>query len=345
MERVYKDNNILFKILPILFLAFVFVLLLSTKSFGADLIWHSNMLNRDFTIGEEIQKYKYIISEIHKGKGELSTWSLWIFKDTSNIKVTKTEDNLYKFNCSQAVFNPMSYVAEYEKNYDTFVEFITDSLNKTSYTYWQNMKNYTFDPLSKTKLTLNFDLKDIDGNIIIPSNIDKEQNREDDKDIEDSKKSIEDLLGGGDKDVGDISNSISGEEIENKIDNGDKTDIKNIPKTLSNAFKNIIGIFKFVDNVKRSLLEIYKIIIEVIENSDGVPNISSFVSSSDYEEFSNFWGKINLDLSWYEEYKPFGDVCICMFVYLGFIWHTFKNITNIISGVASSYMAEREIEK
>lgn len=42
-----------------------------------------------------------------------------------------------------------------------------------------------------------------------------------------------------------------------------------------------------------------------------------------------------IDLSWYLPYKTFGDTIICGFVYLGFIWTTFKYAHSLISGDSS----------
>lgn len=44
-----------------------------------------------------------------------------------------------------------------------------------------------------------------------------------------------------------------------------------------------------------------------------------------------------VDLSWYAPYKQYGDNIICMFSYLGFVWHCFKHATSIISGASADY--------
>lgn len=49
-------------------------------------------------------------------------------------------------------------------------------------------------------------------------------------------------------------------------------------------------------------------------------------------------------MTWYEPYKVYGDTIICMFVYLGFIWHCFKNLNNIISGSNSLATRSQDIE-
>jgi len=44
-----------------------------------------------------------------------------------------------------------------------------------------------------------------------------------------------------------------------------------------------------------------------------------------------------IDLSWYAPYKEFGDDVICMFFYLGFIWHLFSHMASFINGADSGF--------
>lgn len=37
-------------------------------------------------------------------------------------------------------------------------------------------------------------------------------------------------------------------------------------------------------------------------------------------------------MSWYEPYKKYGDLVICLFVYCAYIWHIFTNASSIIGG-------------
>lgn len=90
----------------------------------------------------------------------------------------------------------------------------------------------------------------------------------------------------------------------------------------------MFGIFGFVDDVKSGVLNIYNILVDVKE----APTFSL--------TFNNKYltGTYNIiDLSWYAPYKEYGDNVICMFFYLGFIWHVFTKLSSIISGVDTSY--------
>lgn len=44
-----------------------------------------------------------------------------------------------------------------------------------------------------------------------------------------------------------------------------------------------------------------------------------------------------IDLSWYSQYKEYGDNVICMLFYLSFIWHIFKHASSIITGQSTGF--------
>lgn len=85
----------------------------------------------------------------------------------------------------------------------------------------------------------------------------------------------------------------------------------------------MLGLFGFVDDVKKSFFDIYKIIV----NTKEAPSLSM--------TFDNKYLKGTykvVDLTWYAPYKEFGDNVICMFVYVLFIWYIFNNLSSIIRG-------------
>lgn len=43
-----------------------------------------------------------------------------------------------------------------------------------------------------------------------------------------------------------------------------------------------------------------------------------------------------IDLSFYEPYKEAGDLIVCAFAYLLFLWRTFLKLPDIINGVGSN---------
>lgn len=86
--------------------------------------------------------------------------------------------------------------------------------------------------------------------------------------------------------------------------------------------------FKFVDNVKSAVYDIYK----TVQNSTEAPQ---FTLNLNHKYLS---GKIVVvDLSWYAPYKKYGDLVICLFVYCAYIWHIFHNASSIIAGVSSGF--------
>lgn len=69
-------------------------------------------------------------------------------------------------------------------------------------------------------------------------------------------------------------------------------------------------------------------------------NLSAARSKYNYGETA-----ICLDMSWYEEYKPYVDAFLSGVLWLVFGWNTFKNLPSIISGVTTAANVSTEISK
>lgn len=69
-------------------------------------------------------------------------------------------------------------------------------------------------------------------------------------------------------------------------------------------------------------------------------NLSAARSKYNYGETA-----VCLDMSWYEEYKPYVDAFLSGVLWLVFGWNTFKNLPSIISGVTTAANVSTEISK
>lgn len=76
--------------------------------------------------------------------------------------------------------------------------------------------------------------------------------------------------------------------------------------------------------------------VDVITDTTNAPRLTMNIKSKWYS------GNITvIDLSWYDQYREYGDSIICMFCYLSFLWNIFVKLPDIIQGAgASSYSRE-----
>lgn len=90
--------------------------------------------------------------------------------------------------------------------------------------------------------------------------------------------------------------------------------------------------FGFVDNIKTNVNDM----VDVITDTTNAPRLTMNIKSKWYS------GNITVvDLSWYDQYREYGDSIICMFCYLSFLWNIFVKLPDIIQGAgASSYSRE-----
>lgn len=86
--------------------------------------------------------------------------------------------------------------------------------------------------------------------------------------------------------------------------------------------------FGFVDDMKTNVDNIQKYIFGVTPSPILKIPIMKVNSKYDY----GFGDYLIIDISWYEPYRPYGDLIILAFVWLMFIWRVFVSLPSIISG-------------
>ena len=92
---------------------------------------------------------------------------------------------------------------------------------------------------------------------------------------------------------------------------------------ISNAVKDK---FRFIDSITSGVDELKTIFSDL----QGAPTLTLYGVDSKY-----FQGNLTyLDLSWYEPFKPYGDLIITGFIYIFYLLRLFAHIPNIIHGVA-----------
>lgn len=99
--------------------------------------------------------------------------------------------------------------------------------------------------------------------------------------------------------------------------------------TFKSHFKFITDFTDIVDNMNS------------FSNSGSSPVISLSLDNNTYA----MTGRVSfIDLSFYEPYKPIGDIMITAFVYLMFAWRFFSRIPEIISGAGMIQVTSSRID-
>lgn len=141
-----------------------------------------------------------------------------------------------------------------------------------------------------------------------------------------------------------ISESISG--LTGSIIEGVTTAFQSVGQFILDGIKNLFlpsegffgdkidGIkdkFSFVDSIKES----YDDFLLVLEDTtDEVPKISINLSNVD-SKYNYGDTALALDMSWYADFKPFVDVIIIAFAYLGYMFLVYKRLPDIINGAGA----------
>lgn len=90
-----------------------------------------------------------------------------------------------------------------------------------------------------------------------------------------------------------------------------------IPNTIKSKFG-------FIDTIKEAINALQNI----FNNLGNAPKLESSNIESKY-----YNGKLTIiDMSWYEPFKPYGDVVLTGFIYLMFLWRLFVHAPSIIHG-------------
>lgn len=104
-----------------------------------------------------------------------------------------------------------------------------------------------------------------------------------------------------------------------------------VKKTLNSTINDLRNRFKFIENLflfSERLLDFFQ------KDHNTPPAIYADLSAAE-SEFGYIYGyeRVSvLDFTWYQKYKPVGDLIISSFLWFGFIWRTFKNIPSLLNG-------------
>ena len=84
--------------------------------------------------------------------------------------------------------------------------------------------------------------------------------------------------------------------------------------------------FAFIDSIK--------IAVESIGNI--INNDISIQTSLNYEVDTPIYeGELSIDFGWFEKFKPYTDLFLTGFIYLGFVWRLYRRLPSIIAGLSS----------
>lgn len=97
--------------------------------------------------------------------------------------------------------------------------------------------------------------------------------------------------------------------------------------------------FSFVDDMKTNVDNIQKYIFGVTPSPILKIPIMKVNSKYDY----GFGDYFIIDISWYEPYRPYGDLIILAFAWLMFIWRVFVSLPGIISGAPGSILKDSSV--
>lgn len=78
-------------------------------------------------------------------------------------------------------------------------------------------------------------------------------------------------------------------------------------------------------------------VLQIMYNENGAPKIPVHFSNSSSEIFSNIEDAYIIDLSWYTPFKPVGDIIVCAFCWIWFIWRVLHDLPGIISGATGIF--------
>lgn len=72
---------------------------------------------------------------------------------------------------------------------------------------------------------------------------------------------------------------------------------------------------------------------DIINNVGNSPKLTINVGATKYTEAQKL---TILDLSFYEDYKPYGDIILTGFIYIMFLWRFFISLPNIINATGGT---------
>lgn len=86
--------------------------------------------------------------------------------------------------------------------------------------------------------------------------------------------------------------------------------------------------FDFIETIKEAINSVQNI----LNNLGNAPKLTVNVDSKYYEGELTY-----IDMSWYEPFRPYGDIVITGFVYLFFLWRLFVHAPDIINGTGGDF--------
>lgn len=102
---------------------------------------------------------------------------------------------------------------------------------------------------------------------------------------------------------------------------------------LDNKINSLRERFSFADSIIGTANILFDFFKTQTFNTPPKLDINLKTANSKYDYGSS---ALALDMSWYTPYKPSVDIILSGFLWVVFIWNTFKDLAGIISGVGST---------
>ena len=96
--------------------------------------------------------------------------------------------------------------------------------------------------------------------------------------------------------------------------------------------------FDFIETIKISINSME----DIINNTGTSPKLTINIGATKYTEAQKM---TILDLSFYKEFKPLGDLIFTGFIYAMFLWRFFISIPNILNATGGAVSAYSSIEQ
>ena len=131
---------------------------------------------------------------------------------------------------------------------------------------------------------------------------------------------------------------------------GPLLDIKNavtsIPETILDGFASLLDYLfvpdtSYVEGQIGDIVNRYDFLFSVVATVDDMksrfsgtepPKIYIHFEESEDERFSSIGTLLAVDFSWYERYKPYGDIVLSSILWAFFVWRFYKALPNILNG-------------
>lgn len=95
------------------------------------------------------------------------------------------------------------------------------------------------------------------------------------------------------------------------------------------VYNTVANKFEFIESIKIAINSTQ----DLLNNTGNSPKLTLNVGATKYTEAQNV---TVLDLAWYSQFKPYGDLVLTGFIYLFFLWRLFISLPKIIHGVGGA---------